>query len=447
MARPEPPPGPSFAPLQALRLLRDPVAFFEGLQRSYGDAFTVPIPLFGRIAYFSDPEVVKELFRADPAVFHAGEANADALGPVVGANSVITLDDDAHLRERKLLLPPFHGDRIQRYVERFEEIAARAVARWPVGEPFALRPRMQELSLEVILRTVYGVDDDGRVREYHRRVAHMMRVSNIPVWVPALRFDAGRWSPWGRFLRARAGFDELVHEEIERGLAEPGALAERDDVLSMLLQARREDGRGLTREELRDELTTVIVAGHETTATALTWFFERVLRHPEVEERLRTGDDAYLDATVHEVFRTRPPFFDVVRRLAADAELGGFRIPRGMMVGLPIVLVHQRPDVYPEPRAFRPERFLDASPGGFTWIPFGGGIHRCIGASFALLEMRTIARAILARTRFRVADPAPERARTNNVMMVPEHGARVVLEERADPASSVTGASRTITAA
>jgi cytochrome P450 len=447
MARQEPPPGPRFAPLQALRLLRAPVGYFESLQRRYGDAFTVPIPLFGKIAYFADPEVVRELFRADPAVFHAGEANADALGPVVGRNSVITLDDDAHLRERKLLLPPFHGDRIQRYAERFEAIAAREVERWPVGEPFALRPRMQALSLEALLRTVYGVDDDERVREYHRRVAHMIRVSNIPVWVPALRRDAGRLSPWGRFLRARAAFDELVHEDIDRGRADPAALAERDDVLSMLLQARREDGSPLTREELRDELTTVIVAGHETTATGLSWFFERVVRHPEVEERLRSGDEAYLEATVHEVLRTRPPFFDVVRRLTRDAEVGGFRIPAGMLAGLSIVLVHQRADVYPEPHAFRPERFLDAAPGGFTWIPFGGGVHRCIGASFSLLEMRTMARAILERARLRPADPEPERPRTNNVMMVPEHGTRVVLEERLDPATSVTTVQRSATAA
>jgi cytochrome P450 len=306
---------------------------------------------------------------------------------------------------------------------------------------------MQALSLEVLLRTVYGIDDDERVREYHRRVGHMLRVSNIPVWVPALRRDAGRLSPWGRFLRARAAFDQLVHEDIDRGRADPAALDERDDVLSMLLQARREDGSPLTREELRDELTTVIIAGHETTATGLSWFFERVLRHPEVEERLRSGDDAYMEATVHEVMRTRPPFFDVVRRLTRDAEVGGYRIPAGMMVGLPIVLVHQRPDVYPEPHLFRPERFLDAAPGGFTWIPFGGGVHRCIGASFSLLEMRTIARAILDRTRLRVTDPAPETPRTNNVMVVPGNGTRVVLEERLVPATSVTTVQGSATAA
>jgi cytochrome P450 len=450
MPRPELPPGPRFAPLQAVKLLREPVAYMESLERRYGDAFTVPIPLFGRIAYFSNPEAVKELFRGDPAVFHAGEANADALGPVVGLNSVITLDDDDHLRERKLLLPPFHGDRINGYARTFAELAAREVERWPVGESFALRPRMQALSLEVLLQTVFGVNDERRIREYERRAKHLFRVSNIPIWVPALRRDLGRWSPWGRFLRARAAFDQLVHEDIDRGREDP-RLAERDDVLSMLLRARREDGSEMTRQELRDELVSVIVAGHETTATGLSWFFERVLRHPEVEERLRaeieSGDDAYFEAAVQEVFRVRPPFFDVVRRVTRDVELGGFLIPARSFVGLSIVLVHQRPEVYADPHAFRPERFLGEAGGGFTWIPFGGGIHRCIGASFSLLEMKAISRAILERARLRPADPRPETPRTHHVMLMPDRGAEVVLEERLSSAPSVTGAQRSVTPA
>jgi cytochrome P450 len=439
MAQPQLPPGPRFAPLQALRLARDPIGYLDTLRARYGDAFTIPVPLFGRISYFCHPDAVRDLFRGDPAALHAGEANQDTLGPVLGTNSVIVLDDEAHMRERKLLLPPFHGDRMHEYARTFAETAAEEVERWPLGEPFALRPRMQRLSLEVLLRSVLGVSDEGRLAEYHRRIARMMKMATAIAWVPAIRRDLGRWSPWGRFVRARAALDELVHEEIDGGRADPG-LAGREDVLSLLLQARREDGSPMTRAELRDELVSVIMAGHETTAMGLSWFFERVLRHPRVEERLRaelaSGDEEYLEATVREVFRVRPPFFDVVRRATRDVELGGWLIPARSFVGLSIVLVQRRADVYGDPLEFRPERFLDEAPGGYTWIPFGGGVHRCIGAAFSLLEMKVIAGTILRHARLTVPDPRPERAKAHHVMLAPEHGAQVVLEERLRPGST-----------
>lgn len=441
MARAQLPPGPRFAPLQALRLARDPIGYFERLQARYGDAFTIPIPLFGRIAYFSHPDAVRDVFRGDPSVLHAGEANVGPLGPVLGQNAVNILDEEDHLRERKLLLPPFHGDRIQAYARTFAEVAAEEVGRWPLGEPFELRPHMQALTLEVLLRTVLGVNDRDRLDEYVRRVSRMMKVSNAVVYVPALRRDLGRWSPWGRFVRARAALDELLYEEMDRGRADPD-LAERGDVLSLLLQARREDGSPMTREELRDELMSVLLAGHETTATALSWFFERVLRHPHVERRLREelarGEDAYLDATVREVLRVRTPLFDVVRRTTREAELGGLLIPGRSYVALASVLVHRRPELYEDPLELRPERFLDEQPGGYNWIPFGGGTRRCIGAPFALLEMRVIAGTILRHARLTVPDPEPEPAKTHHVVIVPAQGARVVLEERLDPATSVT---------
>jgi len=450
MPPPQLPPGPRFAPLQALLLAREPIAYLERLRARYGDAFTIPVPLFGRIAYFSHPDVVAQIFRGDPAVLHAGEANVGPLGPVLGTGSVIVLDEEDHLRERKLLLPPFHGDRMHEYTRTFEEAAAEEVARWRLGEPFELRPRMQALSLEVLLRTVLGVNDPARLADYHRRVTRLMSVSNAIVWVQALRRDLGRWSPWGRFVRARDELDELVHEEIELGRADP-AIAERDDVLSLLLQARREDGSPMTRQELRDELITVLIAGHETTATGLSWFFERVLRHNRVEERLRAeiaaGEEDYLEATVREVFRVRPPFFDVVRLTTRDVELGGWLIPARTYVGLSIPLVHGRADVYEEPGEFRPERFLEESPGGHTWIPFGGNVRRCIGASFSLLEMKVIARAILGRARLRAPDPRPERPKAHHVMLAPARGARVVLDERVEPATSVTSVQRSGTAA
>jgi cytochrome P450 len=226
---------------------------------------------------------------------------------------------------------------------------------------------------------------------------------------------------------------------MDRGHADP-RLAERGDVLSLLLLARHEDGSPMTREELRDELMTVVLAGHETTATGMTWFFERVLRHPHVERRLReereAGEDAYLEATVREVLRLRPPFYDLVRITTRDVELGGRLIPARSYVAMANVLVHRRPDVYEDPLEFRPERFLDEAPGGYTWIPFGGGIRRCIGAPFALLEMKVMGRAILEHARLSVPDPAPEPARTHHIVIVPAAGARVVLERRAETASA-----------
>ena len=433
------PPGPRFAPLQVLKLGHDPIGYFERLEARYGEAFTVPIPLFGRIAYFSDPGTVRELFRGDPEVLRAGEANLAPLEPVFGTNAMNVLDGDRHLRERKLLLPQFHGDRLQTYARTFAEVAAREVGRWPVGEPFAMRPRMQALTLEVLLRTVLGVDDDARLAEYARRMARMLKVGNAVMWVPALRRDLGRLSPWGRFLRARGALYELLYEEMDRCRADP-RLAERDDVLSLLLQARHEDGSPMTREELRDQLMAILLAGHETTATGLSWFFERVLRHPRVESRLReeraAGEDAYLEATVREVLRVRPPLFDAVRVTTREFELGGRTIPARSYVGLPMVLVHRRAELYPDPLEFRPERFLDEAPGTYTWIPFGGGIRRCLGAAFATLEMKVIGITILEHARLRAPDPQPERANAHHVVLAPSKGTRVVLEERLRPVAA-----------
>ena len=442
MVRPQLPPGPRFAPLQALRLARDPIGYFEGLQARYGDAFTIPIPLFGRIAYFTDPAVAQEIFRGDPAVLHGGEANLGPLGPVLGTNAVNVLDGEAHLRERRLLLPPFHGERIKEYAHTFRECAAREVARWPVGEPFALLPRMQVLALEVLLRTVLGVNDENRLAEYRRRVVRMMKVSNAIVYVPALRRDLGRLSPWGRFVRARRELDELVYDEMDRGRTDPD-LAERDDVLALLLQARREDGSPPTREELRDEVMAVLLAGHETTAFSLSWFFERVLRHPHVERRLReeraTGEEAYLEATVREVFRVRPTLFDIIRRTTQQTEVGGWTIPARTYVALATILLHRRPDVYEDPHEFRPERFLGETPSHYTWLTFGGGTRRCVGASYAMLEIKAIAGAILDHARLRAPDPRPERASARHIVVAPSLGTRVVLDERLEEVRATAG--------
>jgi cytochrome P450 family 135 len=443
MAR-ELPPGPRYAPIEAARFIREPIAYLTRLQRRHGDVFTVPFPFLGRIVYFAHPDAIKEIFTGDPALFHSGEAVEPILGPVVGPNSVFVLDDDEHLRERKLLLPPFHGERVRTYADTFAAIAAREVERWPVGRPFELRERMQLITLEAILRTVFGISDEAVIARFQEGLPAMGRWGNLVVWFPGLRIERDRFGPWARFVRAREEVYKLVYAEIDRAQADP-ALDERDDVLALLLRARREDGSAMSREELRDELMTVIAAGHETTATGLAWFFERVLRHPEVEERLReeiaAGDgDDYLDATVREVLRLRPVILDVVRRLTRPATIAGCDLPAGAGVVAAVALVQRRGEIYPDPEAFRPERFLEGSQAAtkYSWIPFGGGVRRCIGAAFAQLELKVMARTMLEHARLTVPDARPERPRSAHVSSIPARGARVVLEERLVPTAAAT---------
>jgi cytochrome P450 family 135 len=419
-----------------------PLAFIERESRRQGDVFTIRYPFFGELVYVTDPAVVGEIFAGDPSRFHAGEANAGLLEPVVGQSSLLTLDGDEHMAQRKLLLPPFHGERIRLYSETMRRAAERELATWPVGRPFPLRPRMQRITLEVILRTIFGVDDPERMARFSRMTTRIDTTSTPVMLVPALRRNFGRWSPWGRFLRARAAADALIYDEIRRRRAETD-FEERDDVLSMLLQARHEDGSPMSDVELRDELMTLVGAGHETTATALCWAFELILRHPQVEARLREeiasgDDDEYLDSVMKETLRLRPVVVDVVRKLTQDTEIAGHQIPAGTHVVPAIAAVHMRPEVYPDPHAFRPERFLEGQAEPYTWIPFGGGVRRCIGASFAQQEIKVVLRTLLSGARLRSASSRPEVPRTRHVTIVPSRGARVVLEERLRPGRVTT---------
>jgi cytochrome P450 len=419
--------------VQAVRYARRPLGFLIDLHRRYGDVFTVSFPFFDRLVYVADPALVKELFTGSPEQFHAGEANATVLEPALGPNSVLTLDEDAHMRQRKLLLPPFHGERIGRYGDLIREITMRQMERWPVGEPFALRPHTQRITLAVIMRAVFGVDDEERLARLGSLIDGFSSRVNPVVAFPALQRDLGRWSPWGRFVRARAALDEFVYEEIALRRAEIAAGgADRDDVLSLLLGARHEDGSPMSDEELRDELVTVIGAGHETTATGLAWAMERVLRAPRVLARLRdsvaAGEDEYLDATIRETLRARPVIVDVARKLTAPARIGGYEVPAGQFLLAAIAAMHYREDLFPDPEEFRPERFLDDRPDTYAWIPFGGGVRRCIGASFAEFEMRVALRAFIERADLRAASREPEPIRVRNITLAPARGSRVVLE-------------------
>jgi cytochrome P450 family 135 len=425
------PPGPKTpAFLQALRYLREPLRFLDGYRRRYGDVFTVSFPYFGKIVYVASPELVKELFTGSPGVFHAGEANATVLEPALGPNSVLTLDDAPHMQQRKLLLPPFHGERVQRYGELIREITGRNMESWPVGEPFALRPRTQRITLAVILRAVFGIEDEARVERATALIDTFSDRVTLITKFPVLRRDLGPFSPWRRFLRARAELDSFLYEEIALRRAEAGG-EERDDVLSLLLQARHDDGSPMGDEELRDELLTVVGAGHETTATALAWSIERLLRTPRVLERLReslaAGEDDYLEATVKEALRARPVIVDIARKLTAPVEIGGYELAAGSFVLAAIGAMHYRDDVFPAPEEFRPERFLDAKADNYAWIPFGGGVRRCIGAAFAEFEMRIVLREFVARAELTAPDPKPERVRIRNITLAPAEGTRVLL--------------------
>ena len=439
------PPGPRRPALvQAANVMLDPHGWLHARHRRFGDVFSSRFPVYGRVVYLAEPELAKELLTGNPELWHSGEATATVLEPVLGSHSVLTLDEDAHLTQRKLLLPPFHGERVRRYGELMAELTAREVDTWPRGEEIELRPRFQAVTLEVILRTVFGVREESRLRLFRERITQLGESSSLLVFFPLLRRNLGRLSPMRRFLAARAAADALIYEEIAERRAAPDA-EERGDVLSLLLSARHEDGSPMSDVELRDELMTLLTAGHETTATALSWAVERLVRNQAAMERLERDldDDAYLDAVVRETLRVRPVITDIGRTLTRDHEVAGYRLPAGTMVLAALGAIHVRPDRWPDPHAFRPERFLEDGVGdGYTWVPFGGGVRRCLGASFAQMEMRIVLREVFRRVRLRAASPADERARLRHVTVVPRRNTRVIADQRPAPTTTASFAPR-----
>jgi cytochrome P450 len=402
-------------------------------QRRYGDVFTLKIAWpFKRLVVVADPAEIKRIFTADPTLIHAGEGNM-VLEPLVGLNSVLLLDETDHMQQRKLMLPAFHGERMRVYGELMQEVAEAEIARWPLGEPFALHPSMQAITLRIICRAVFGVTDAGRLRALETSLLRMLEKGVRLIMMRRFQRDLGPRSPWGSFLAARRQTDELIFSEIREHRDAPD-LAERSDVLSLLLQARDEDGRGMTDVQVRDELVTLLVAGHETTASQLAWTFERLMRTPDAFARLRreldAGDD-YLDCVIKESQRTRPVLtYSALRKLTAPAEVGGYTVPAGWTLGASAWLVQHRPDLYPDPQAFRPERFEEGQPSGYSWVPFGGGVRRCLGAAFATYELRTVLRTIVERFELEAPDPRPERMSRRAITFVPGKGARAVLRAR-----------------
>jgi len=425
------PPGPRMPrALQTAIWSRQAQWFLEQGRARFGPMFSIKIAYEGDWVVLANPELVKKVFTGDPKVFHAGEGN-QILRPILGDNSVLVLDEKPHMSQRKLLLPPFHGERMQAYGEKMTEIAAREIDSWPTGVPYKLRPRMQAITLEIIIETVFGVHDGARMEPLREALRDFLDLTTNPMLLlPVLLIGPNRVKSIPAFRRRVQRVDELIAREIgERRVAED--LAERDDVLSLMLQARHEDGSPMSDTEIRDELLTLLVAGHETTATALSWAMERLTRHPEKLERLRAevldGEDEYLTATIQETLRLRPVISIVVRRLTEAVEIGGYELPAGAGVTPCIHLLHRDPGIYPDPDRFLPERFIDNPPGTYTWIPFGGGVRRCLGAAFAQFEMAVVLRELVRRHQIEPANPAPERHYRRALTETPRHDAEVVL--------------------
>jgi cytochrome P450 len=427
--------------VQVLRFNQRQVDFVFGARRRLGEVFRMRGIVAGDPAITSHPDHVQSLFTARPeqAPSLTGES---PLRPIVGPNSVLTAVGARHLRQRKLLLPPFHGDAIARYEAMIAHAAQREIDLWPIGTPIALAPRMQAITLDVIMSGVFGIE--GRPQRgtpehaLRRATKALLAASTWKGAQVAELMNIGRDEPVGITKVGLDMLDRPTYAVIAQRRAAAG-VEDRRDILSLLLQARTEDGEALTDRELRDELLTLVLAGHETTANSLAWTWERLVRTPAAHDRLRDavrGADAALSArvveqTITEGMRSRPVIPIIGRRVAVPWRLGDYAVPAGTPVTMSIMLIHHREDVYPDPYAFRPERWAGQKPGTYTWIPFGGGIRRCLGAALAMAEQRVVLEAMARRLDLAADDPAPERAVHRNVTMIPSRGARVVVLSRA----------------
>ena len=412
-----------------------PLAFLERCRARFGPRFTIRLPMSPPFVMLTDPDEVKQVFTAPADVLHPG-SGARVLEPVVGRHSVILLDGAAHMEQRKLMLPAFHGERIDRLTALVQEVTERDVASWPSDRSVALHARLQALTLEIILRAVFGLDPGPRMEALRDRLGAMLKFGEKPISLMPPPADSvvarvlERVGPFAQFVRWQREADELIFALVDERRR---AGEERDDVLAMLLDARHEDGSPMSDQETRDELMTLLVAGHETTASTLAWGFDRLCGYPEVLDRMQEGDDAYLTATIQEVLRHRPVLPNVAPRLVVKPiEVGGFSYPTGVCLVANAYLIHHDPAIYADPYAFRPERFLEKPPGTYTWIPFGGGRRRCLGASFAMLEMKVVLREVLGQ---RQLEPVGDRfalPRRRNITITPDNGAQVRLPARVE---------------
>jgi cytochrome P450 len=427
------PPGPRLpAPVQTARLIARPVAFLEDCRRRYGDTFTARVLRAGTMVFVSDPLSLKRLFAADRQNTIAPGRNV-VLAPILGGRSLLLLEGEEHLRRRKLMLPPFHGERMRAYERVMTEATEREVAAWRVGERFRLHESMQAITLEVILRAVFGVEDDRRRTELRQNLVGILSTTRSPRAIGLTFASLRRLPSHRRVAQMLADTDRLLFAEIAERRADP-ELEAREDILSLLVAARFEDGSRMEERELRDQLMTLLLAGHETTATALAWAFDLLFRAPDKLRRLREevddGRHAYLDAVIEETLRIRPVVPFVGRQLRNGAELGGYQLPAETVVMPAIYLTHTRSDLYPDPYAFVPERFLDSGTETYSWIPFGGGTRRCIGGTFAQFEMRVVLATILQHADLRPGTEESQRMVRRNVTLSPREGTPAVLAAR-----------------
>jgi cytochrome P450 family 138 len=424
------PPGPRTPRLfNGFAFLAARNAMIRRLQRRYGDAFTIEMPGFGRMVIVSRPDLVKQVYTAKPDVLHGGK---NPLGEILGPGSLFSMDEERHLRERRMLLPPFHGDRMRSYEALVEEEAGREMDHWPDGEPFASIESFQRITLRIILRAVFGAE--GReLAELERLLPPLTAVGQRLVTAPFLRRDYGKWSPGSRWRRMTARYRRIVDGLIDGHLADP-ELEQRIDILALMLRAQIEDGQEVDHAETADELLTLLVAGHETTASALAWSVERLRRHPEVlarlEEEARGEDSALRQATANEVLRVRPVISATGRLVMKPFEVGEWRLPRGSRVVTGIVPMHEDGRFHEGGERFDPDRYLGKKPDTYAWIPFGGGVRRCLGAAFAQFEIDVVLRTLLRNFELQPTNDPPERESFRGVAFAPGKGGVAVVRRR-----------------
>lgn len=428
------PAGPRLpSTVQALLTLAAPTALFPRMARRHGVPFTLRLPPAGRkVVAVAEPGQIKDVFAGSPSVFHAGEGN-DLLRPILGVHSLLLQDGAEHARARRLLTPAFGRREIAGYRGLVEEVTAQQLDRWPRGGRVRAHELLNELTLEVILRVVFGATDSARLDRMRPIVARAVDASPvvmIGMMIPPLQ----RVGPWRREVRDLAEIAEFLQTQIDEARVDPG-LDERKDLLALLVRASADDEQGLTDAEMRDQLVTLVAAGHETTATAMAWAMLELARHPEIQQRCSDeitagGELPYVDAVIKETLRLHPVVPMIMRTLQEPATVDGRDYPKGVTVSPSIVLAHRDPASYPQPAEFRPERFLDDVPTPSSWLPFGGGARRCIGASFAMMEGEVILRQILERYRLAPVGSGREWPRARNVTLYPWRRARVDLAPR-----------------
>lgn len=431
------PPGPRFGIVQSLGYMRDPYAIYADRIARYGDPVRIPT-INGPLVVTADPEGVKQIFAADPDTFEVW--TPDLLAPMVGSNSLLLVSGARHRRDRKLLTPPFHGARMRAYGESMRGSTLRVAGRFREGEPFLAQTCTQALSLDIIIRTVFGVVEPHKVDALRMAIVGVAETAHPTIlFFRSLRRSLGGYGPWDAFVRARDSLDRIMFAEI-RERRQSGHSGE--DILSMMLAARYEDGGAMSDDELRDELLTLLLAGHETTAIALAWSLYWLHRHPDTLAKVHAELDAlppdaapdalaqlpYLDAVCSETLRLHPIVPDIARRLRRPFELKGYLLPAGESVGVAITALHNRTDLYPEPTRFRPERFIERRFSPFEWAPFGGGARRCLGAAFAQFEMKIVLGTLLRAYRFRLDEPGDVKPARRSITMGPATGVRLVYE-------------------